>query len=159
MQMCAAHGRAQMKLKLSKSGNLVHTMKYYLDCDSDPQADGTASESDIPAIIEAATRAEAAASDAASKALISEGYAKGTQNGQAVPSSSPYYHNNAEWFKDNMTTLGGLSDTTISSPANGQMLYYDASAGKWKNGGVLIKTTDPGEGSTLGTGALLAVVE
>ena len=40
---------------------------------------------------------EAAASviSAGNKALISEGYAKGTQNGTPVGSSSPYYHNNA----------------------------------------------------------------
>ena len=45
---------------------------------------------------------EAAASviSAGNKALISEGYAKGTQNGTPVGSSSPYYHNNAEYFKE-----------------------------------------------------------
>lgn len=48
----------------------------------------------------AATSAQSSASNANAKALVSEGWAKGTQNGTAVGSSSPYYHNNAEYFKN-----------------------------------------------------------
>lgn len=51
----------------------------------------------------ATTKADEAAASvisAGNKALISEGYAKGTQNGTPVGSSSPYYHNNAEYFKE-----------------------------------------------------------
>lgn len=33
-------------------------------------------------------------------ALKAEGYSSGTQNGQDVSSSSPYYHNNADYFAD-----------------------------------------------------------
>lgn len=45
-------------------------------------------------------RAETAAGTSENKALVAEGFAKGTQNGEAVGSGSPYYHNNAEYFKN-----------------------------------------------------------
>lgn len=48
----------------------------------------------------AANNAAASVISAGNKALVSEGWAKGTQNGAAVGSSSPYYHNNAEYFKN-----------------------------------------------------------
>lgn len=48
----------------------------------------------------AANNAAASVISAGNKALVSEGWAKGTQNGTAVGSSSPYYHNNAEYFKN-----------------------------------------------------------
>lgn len=38
---------------------------------------------------------------AETSALVSEGYAVGTQNGADVGSSSPYYHNNAKYYSDN----------------------------------------------------------
>lgn len=51
--------------------------------------------------------AEAAESDAIAKALVSEGYANGKQNGVPVTSESPYYHNNAEYFKDQAQSIVG----------------------------------------------------
>lgn len=51
--------------------------------------------------------AEAAEADATAKALVSEGWAKGTQNGTPVGSSSPYYENNAEYFKDQAASIVG----------------------------------------------------
>lgn len=48
----------------------------------------------------AANNAAASVISAGNKALVSEGWAKGTQNGAAVGSTSPYYHNNAEYFKN-----------------------------------------------------------
>ena len=47
-----------------------------------------------------AQAADGSANDAAADALKAEGYANGKQNGQVVSSTSPYYHNNAEYFKD-----------------------------------------------------------
>lgn len=72
-------------------------------------------------------------------ALVSEGWAKGTQNGMAVPSTSPYYHNNAEWFKDQAQeiaagSLAGLSDVELDSVTQGQIIYYDETLEKWING-------------------------
>ena len=44
--------------------------------------------------------AEGHAQDAGDNALVSEGFAKGTQNGQAVSIGSPYYENNAKYYKE-----------------------------------------------------------
>lgn len=44
------------------------------------------------------TAAAGSSSAAAGNALYSEGYAKGTQNGNPVSSGSPYYENNAEYY-------------------------------------------------------------
>lgn len=51
--------------------------------------------------------AESAEADAIAKALVSEGYANGKQNGVPVTSESPYYHNNAEYFKDQAQSIVG----------------------------------------------------
>ena len=56
-----------------------------------------------------------------------------------VGSSSPYFHNNAEYFKDQASQiaaqeLGGLTDVTISNPQNGQVLTYNATLQHWVNG-------------------------
>ena len=87
------------------------------------------------------TNAAASSSNADAKALVSEGWAKGTQNGIPVGSGSPYYHNNAEYFKDQAQasagspSLASLADTDISAGtlADGQVLKYDAANHKWKN--------------------------
>lgn len=55
----------------------------------------------------AKTGAETAEADAIAKALVSEGYANGKQNGVPVGSTSPYYHNNAEYFKDQASSIVG----------------------------------------------------
>lgn len=51
--------------------------------------------------------AESAEANAIAKALVSEGYANGKQNGVPVTSESPYYHNNAEYFKDQASSIVG----------------------------------------------------
>lgn len=48
----------------------------------------------------AKTDAETAASSSEADALKSEGFAVGEQNGEPVTSGSPYYENNAEYYKD-----------------------------------------------------------
>ena len=54
-----------------------------------------------------AQAAAASATNASGSALVSEGFAKGTQNGQPVTSESPYYQNNAEYFKDQAQSIVG----------------------------------------------------
>lgn len=41
----------------------------------------------------------------------------------------------ADWVMGN-TTLAALTDTSISNPANGQGLIYNATSGKWENGAI-----------------------
>lgn len=57
--------------------------------------------------VAAKTGAETAEANAIAKALVSEGYANGKQNGVPVTSESPYYHNNAEYFKDQASSIVG----------------------------------------------------
>ena len=82
--------------------------------------------------------AELAEAGSEAQALISEGWAVGTQNGSDVPISSPYFRNNAKWYKDQAQSiagagLGGLSDVVLTNPQNGQVLTYDASFDDWEN--------------------------
>lgn len=46
------------------------------------------------------SNASSSASDSSASALVSEGYAVGKQNGTDVTSGSPYYQNNAKYYKD-----------------------------------------------------------
>lgn len=39
--------------------------------------------------------------------------------------------------KPSVTTLAGLDDVTITSPANGQTLIYDSATSQWKNGTII----------------------
>ncbi len=51
--------------------------------------------------------AENAEADAIAKALVSEGYANGEQNGVPVTSESPYYHNNAKYWEEQAQSIVG----------------------------------------------------
>lgn len=51
--------------------------------------------------------ASGSATTASNQALISEGWAKGKQNGVDVGPDSPYYHNNAEYFKNEAQGIVG----------------------------------------------------
>lgn len=65
------------------------------------EAEGYASQAHEEAFL-----SEQSSNNSYSSALVSEGWAKGTQNGTAVDPSSPYYHNNSEYFKNQFTNLG-----------------------------------------------------
>lgn len=54
--------------------------------------------------------AEAAQTGAETQALKSEGFAVGTQDGSAVGSDSPYYQNNARYFRDESSTAASQSE-------------------------------------------------
>ena len=58
----------------------------------------------IAAVEDDAEAAEEAATSAEADALKAEGFAVGKQDGTAVGSDSPYYHNNAEYYKDQTHT-------------------------------------------------------
>ena len=48
-----------------------------------------------------------------SSSLISEGFAKGTQNGEPVGEDSEYYNNNAEYFKNQAQSLSNIGNALI----------------------------------------------
>lgn len=65
-----------------------------------------------------ANTAENMADASEAKSLVSEGWAKGTQNGTPVGESSPYYHNNAEYFKNEAGAIvGGAYVTSVNGVA------------------------------------------
>lgn len=57
-------------------------------------------------------------SNAANDALVSEGWAKGTQNGTAVGSSSPYYHKNSKYYSEQASTSATASASSASDSAS-----------------------------------------
>ena len=82
----------------------------------------------------AQANAEAAADNSKDYSLISEGWAKGTQDDTDVTSGSPYYHNNSEYFKDQASasaTAAASSETnaaTSETNASNSALSASASA-------------------------------
>lgn len=84
----------------------------------------------------AASTASTAATSANASRLESEGWAVGKQDGVDVPSTSPYYHNNAKYFAEYAggNALSALTDVQISDVEDGQALVYDADTQKWVNG-------------------------
>lgn len=54
-----------------------------------------------------ALAASGSATTSSNQALVAEGWAKGTQNGQPVGPGSPYYENNAEHFKNEAHSIVG----------------------------------------------------
>ena len=69
--------------------------------------------------VSAAQTASSAASSLVAEALKSEGWARGTQNGDPVTSESPYYHNNSKYFSDyaasEMNVKADKEDTELIS--------------------------------------------
>ena len=82
----------------------------------------------------AKTGAETAQSGAEAQALVAEGYAKGTQNGQAVGPGSPYYQNNAKFFKDQAESIINIEDVAQAVAVN--MIPFPYSAGSGSSNGV-----------------------
>ena len=67
--------------------------------------------------------------------LIAEGFAVGQQRGQDVPSTSPYYHNNAKYYSElsDPTAFANMSDVDFDNLQNGQVPVYNSTSGKWEN--------------------------
>jgi len=68
------------------------------------------------------SNASGSASTAGTKALVSEGYAVGKQNGEDVASGSTYYHNNAEYYagqaSSSATAASGSADAASGSASS-----------------------------------------
>lgn len=67
------------------------------------------------------------------EALKSEGYARGTQDGDPVSADSPYYENNSEYFKDESAAEALVSEGYASGEQNGVPVssgspYYENNA-------------------------------
>ena len=80
-----------------------------------------------------ANAAEGFASSANTDALKSEGYAVGKQNGEAVASGSPYYHNNAGYYAANANESAGAASGSATS-ANADAMKAEGFAVGEQNG-------------------------
>lgn len=157
-QMTAASGEAITEIVLTKSGERIGTLNFVLNIQPAALNDDTViSDSELPDIIAeataqmeaaaqsareaaqsansasgSATAASGSASSANTNALKAEGYAVGKQNGTAVTSGSPYYHNNAEYYAGEANT----SATAASNAADRAEAYsvnvpYIGANGNW----------------------------
>lgn len=73
--------------------------------------------------------AEAARENVEEFALKSEGYAVGRQNGQFVPSDSPYYHNNSKYFSEQASASAGNASTSEVNAHLSEVASSDAQTG------------------------------
>ena len=100
------------------SGLYYHNnSKYYSEQASDSASDASAS----------AVEAGQSADDADADALISEGFAVGEQNGVPVPSTSPYYNNNAKYYASQAQTsevMIAYSDVTLQPDSDSTEMMY-----------------------------------
>lgn len=80
--------------------------------------------------------AVAAATSAESDEEDAEAYAVGTRGGVPVTSGDPAYENNAKYYSQQSvhTTLQSLTDVSVSTPSNNDVLKYNSTSGKWENG-------------------------
>lgn len=77
----------------------------------------------------AADEAEQHEADAGADALKAEGYAIGTQDGQAVEEGSDYYHNNAAYYAGQASGSAASADTARQAAETAQGKAEDAEAG------------------------------
>lgn len=89
-QMTAYAGENLCQLRISKDGNDIATVNFRMIVQERPDADGDASETDIPALVELAQE----------QVYDAEAWAEGTKDGVPVTSSDPQYHNNAKYWAE-----------------------------------------------------------
>ena len=106
------------------------------------QADRAQEEADRA--VEEADRSRDEADRADSEALVSEGYAKGTQDGEAVASGSPYFENNSKYYSEEAATSAQEASDSAADAADYAAHIADPVSGlvtQWLNDNV-----DPGTG-------------
>ena len=87
-----------------------------------------------------ADSAAGSAGSAAAQALKAEGFAVGEQNGTDVPTTSPYYHNNAEFFagkaQESADRAESYSTHTPKIGANDNWWVWDDDMGQYVDTGI-----------------------
>ena len=114
-QMTVVYGEVICEIVIEKSGERIGTLNFVLDVqEASLNDEHIRSDSELPIIIAQATAQMEAA---AASALESEGYAKGTQDGNAVGSGSPYYQNSSKYFKEQAAASASAAGTSASNAA------------------------------------------
>jgi hypothetical protein len=87
-----------------------------------------------------AAEATTKANEATAQALKSEGFAIGEQNGNEVGASSPYYHNNAQYYKEQAKNEADRAEAySVNVPyigENGNWWVWNTSQGAYVDSGV-----------------------
>jgi hypothetical protein len=104
--------------------------KYYKNLASTSETNAATSAT---AASNSATAAAQSATTADTNALKSEGFAVGKQNNVDVPSTSPYYHNNAEYYA---SIAGQYSVNVPHIGANGNWWVWNTTTGAYVDSGV-----------------------
>ena len=114
-------GRFPCELQITKDSDIIGTANFMFCVEPSPHPDGTV-DGDSEEII----------NEIEALVLQSEGYAVGTQNGVPVTSESPYYHNNAKYYSENIVLPEELKQALLNCfskvawiDQDGQD-YYDA---------------------------------
>ena len=131
-QMTAVAGRTRTQIIVEEPSGKTGTFVFWLDVQESALASDTdISDTEIPAVVDAARQNAAIASAAAESAAASattaqtaaqgtegfaedaEAYAVGKRGGTDVPSTDPTYHNNSKYYAEQAAT----SETTASNSA------------------------------------------
>lgn len=73
-----------------------------------------------------ASMATSMRNQSAANALVAEGYAKGTQGGEAVDNTSPYYQANSKYYKEQAALSAGAAAGSATSAYNSQLAAKDS---------------------------------
>lgn len=156
-QMTAVAGQVMAELRIASGSTILGTINFIINVEESALSDDTIiSDTEIPVI---ERDFEAALAEAEADALVSEGYAKGTQDGTPVGSGSPYYHDNAKYYKEEAALAASGVLEKYPKIVGDYWYIWDVETNQYVNTGVRAKGTqgDPGEGVPAGgtTGQVL----
>lgn len=138
-QMCACEGDNLCELKLSKDGNVIHSLNFIMRVEIDPLKDGIESETEIHNL-------ETQIRDINEEMLpdmVAEEVTRQYDSENVIFDDVPT-ENHGDGYTVNSAGLKAyipkaideLDDVNISSPTSNQALVWDADNNKWTNGEV-----------------------
>lgn len=147
-QMTILAGDVPAELRITKGSELIGTLNFIIRVEKAALSDDTViSETELP-LIEEITEfiAEVPAIEATMVGYKedSEAWAKGTKNGQAVPSTADQYHNNSKWWAE-QAAYWAAHPPIIGN--NGNWFIYDTSTSQY------VDTGEPSQGADGADGA------
>lgn len=129
-QMTPVAGSVRCQIVVTESDGRTGSFAFILEVQKSALPDDTVlSDSDFQLI-------QQAIQDTAESAEDAEAWAVGERNGVPVTSGDETYQNNAKYWasQSQVGSLDTLTDVTITTPTDGQVLTYDANTLEWVNG-------------------------
>lgn len=116
LQMTAVAGITNAEIVFYSGDDRIGSSNFILAVEKAGLADDIdVSETDIPAYVDGAQQA---AANAEADALVSEGYARGSQNGTDVSSGSTYYENNSKYYYTQAQTVAASIPADYTTLSN-----------------------------------------